>query len=342
MSLREWLIVIGVIVIIGVIIDGYRRMRLARKRATELTFGIEEVKGYDESFSSELPNGGARRTEVQDELPGTSDPEVTAGTSAPKRSRREDRERSERFDRIEPDFDAMDFGSAIEPDLDLSEPVTSAAVSSRTDSAGDGFEQPAVASEPAHPAQTPRGVQTELQMQPEDELTISEPVPKARTTRKMEKDKEKLSDRPAIEEVVVINVLAKNNELFDGARLLQSVLTAGMRFGDRSIFHRYSSKEGSGQIQFSLANGVKPGTFDIEHMEATETTILSLFLCLPGPEAPQKAFAQMEETAKQLALDLGGELKDENMSVMTQQTLEHCRQRIRDYERKQLTIKLSH
>ena len=47
----------------------------------------------------------------------------------------------------------------------------------------------------------------------------------------------------------------------------------------------------------------------------------------------------MEESAKQLALDLGGELKDEHYSVMTQQTLEHCRQRIRDYERKRLTQK---
>ncbi|WBA80376.1 cell division protein ZipA C-terminal FtsZ-binding domain-containing protein [Endozoicomonas sp. GU-1] len=44
----------------------------------------------------------------------------------------------------------------------------------------------------------------------------------------------------------------------------------------------------------------------------------------------------MEETARRLALDLGGELKDEQFSVMTQQTLEHCRQRIREYERKQL------
>ncbi|MCW7554155.1 cell division protein ZipA [Endozoicomonas gorgoniicola] len=339
MSLREWLIVIGVIVIIGVIIDGYRRMRLARKRASELTFGIEEVKGYDESFSSELPNGGARPTSAQDELPETEAVE----SDAPKRVRREDR--SNRFDRIEPDFDSMDFGSAIEPGLDLSEPLASG----RAGNVETGFEQPAAPSvdDQPQPMDEIKPLQHKIRDGADSVAAMAEPAApetraKQRPVRKVEKDKEKLSDRPAIEEVIVINVLAKNNELFDGTRLLQSVLTAGMRFGDRSIFHRYSSKDGSGQIQFSLANGVKPGTFDIEQMEATETTILSLFLCLPGPEAPQKAFAQMEETAKQLALDLGGELKDENMSVMTQQTLEHCRQRIRDYERKQLAIKLSH
>ena len=337
MSLRELLIVIGVIVIIGVIIDGYRRMRLARKRASELTFGIEEVKGYDESFSSELPNGGARRTGAQYELPDTG--VVEADTQ--KRGRREDR--SGRLDRIEPDFDSMDFGSAVEPELELAEPLGSTVTSGRAGNVEAGFEQPADGTNPAQAkALDEPGLETVTTETTASETRAPETRTKSRSLSKAEKDKEKLSDRPAIEEVVVINVLAKNNELFDGTRLLQSVLTAGMRFGDRSIFHRYSGKDGSGHIQFSLANGVKPGTFDIEQMEATETTILSLFLCLPGPEAPQKAFARMEETAKQLALDLGGELKDENMSVMTQQTLEHCRQRIRDYERKQLAIKLPH
>ena len=336
MSLREWLILGGVIVIVGVIIDGYRRMRLGRKRASELTFGIEEVKGYDESFSSELPNGGARRPDDADDF----SEELSVESTAPKRIRRE--ERTGRYERIEPDFDNMDFGSAVEePELDLSEPVTAVAgkikphVETAPVQTGFGRDQMAEDVNPQSVA--------EFAEEPLPETAAQEPRVKAKgAAKKTDKGKEKLSDRTAIEEVVVINVLAKNNELFDGARLLQSVLASGMRFGDRSIFHRYSKKDGSGQIQFSMANGVKPGTFDIENMDATETTVLSLFLCLPGPEEPLKAFALMEEIAQQLALDLGGELKDENMSVMTQQTLEHCRQRIRDYERKQLTIKLSH
>jgi len=32
--------------------------------------------------------------------------------------------------------------------------------------------------------------------------------------------------------------------------------------------------------------------------------------------------------------NLGGELRDEHRSVMTSQTIEHCRQRIREFERK--------
>lgn len=43
----------------------------------------------------------------------------------------------------------------------------------------------------------------------------------------------------------------------------------------------------------------------------------------------------MLETAQCVVRNLGGELKDERRSVMTPQTIEHCRQRIREFERKQ-------
>jgi len=47
------------------------------------------------------------------------------------------------------------------------------------------------------------------------------------------------------------------------------------------------------------------------------------------------AFDAMLLTAKNIAAELGGELKDENRSVMTGQTIEHYRERIRDFSRRQ-------
>ena len=332
MSLREWLVLIGILVIVGVVIDGYRRMRLARKRSSELAFGLEEVKGFDEDFSSELPNGGARR---QGDA-GSPEPKVAPVTR--KHVRKEPH--NPRSERIEPDFDGMEFGSAIEPELDIS--------------ATDKFEAPAEvqAEEPEQPQvkrsdPVPKVAPVEKATEAEVAVPIDEAVEPVREPKPVRskpsgrKVKEKLSDRPAMDEVVVINILAKGGQMFDGSRMLQSFLTSGLKFGDRSIFHSYSNADGSGHIQFSLANGVKPGTFDIDQLETTQTSVLSLFMCLPGPDKPLQVFGKMEETARQLALDLGGGLKDENLSVMTQQTLEHCRQRIRDYERKQLAIKLS-
>jgi cell division protein ZipA len=48
-----------------------------------------------------------------------------------------------------------------------------------------------------------------------------------------------------------------------------------------------------------------------------------------------QAFEFMLETAQCVVRNMGGELKDERRSVMTPQTIEHCRQRIREFERKQ-------
>ena len=333
MSLREWLVLIGILVIVGVVIDGYRRMRLARKRSSELAFGLEEVKGYDDNFSSELPNGGARR---QGQGKGQGEQQTSDVTPVVKKHTRKE-SRKPRSERIEPDFNGMKFGSASEPELNLS--------------ATDDFDTSDGIRIQDEPRQSPgREIKpavekpVENDIKPESLTTRAEaPEPKPGKTgpASRQSGKEKLSDRPPVDEVVVINILAKGDQVFDGTRMLQSFLSAGLKFGDRSIFHRYSNADGSGHIQFSLANGVKPGFFDVDQLETTQTTVLSLFMCLPGPEKPLQAFGQMEETARQVALDLGGELKDENLSVMTQQTLEHCRQRIRDYERKQLTIKLS-
>ena len=45
-----------------------------------------------------------------------------------------------------------------------------------------------------------------------------------------------------------------------------------------------------------------------------------------------KAFEQMLATANTIRQALEGDLKDEQRSVFTRQTMEHCRQRIRDFE----------
>lgn len=42
----------------------------------------------------------------------------------------------------------------------------------------------------------------------------------------------------------------------------------------------------------------------------------------------------MADAARGLADALGGELKDENRSVMTKQTIEHARQKVMEFERK--------
>ena len=64
MSLREWLIAIGTLVILGIVIDGLRRMRRARKESIAISSGMGaddlDDSPLEQDFNPELPNGGAR------------------------------------------------------------------------------------------------------------------------------------------------------------------------------------------------------------------------------------------------------------------------------------------
>ena len=68
-----------------------------------------------------------------------------------------------------------------------------------------------------------------------------------------------------VEEVLVINVICRDPQGFRGPALLQNILESGLRFGEMDIFHRHESMAGNGEVLFSMANAVKPGTFDGRH-----------------------------------------------------------------------------
>lgn len=142
------------------------------------------------------------------------------------------------------------------------------------------------------------------------------------------------------QEVLVVNVLSKDKAGFNGPDLLQILLACDLRFGKMRIFHRYENANGRGAVQFSLANLVEPGTFDLDAIDTFCTPGVSFFMTLPGPQQTITAFNYMIETAQVLVRNLNAELRDDAHSVMTAQTIEHCRQRIRDFERKQLTLQL--
>jgi len=148
-------------------------------------------------------------------------------------------------------------------------------------------------------------------------------------------DDEPLPAQP--DEVIIINVMAPTGEYFQGDELLDVLLQNGMRFGDMSIFHRHQEATGQGPVLFSLANMVKPGTFELDTISNFQTPGVSLFMTLPIKADSLRAFDLMRDIAQDLCGQLGGDLKDENRSVMTRQTMEHCRQRITDYERKRLS-----
>lgn len=141
---------------------------------------------------------------------------------------------------------------------------------------------------------------------------------------------------PGVAELFVLRVLAPDSQGFDGNAVLQILLACDLRFGNMNIFHRHEESRGRGPVQFSVASIAEPGSFDLDSMPSDRLPGLCFFMSLPGPANPVKAFNYMVETAQCIVKNLGGELLDEGQSVITLQTLEHARQTIRDFERRQL------
>jgi len=142
--------------------------------------------------------------------------------------------------------------------------------------------------------------------------------------------------RGANTHVFILYVVARSEEGFAGMDILESLLACDLRFGDMDFFHRHELASGRGPIEFSVANMMKPGVFDIDNMEPLQTRGLMFFVTLPGPTDMLKAFDYMYETAKVVAKALDGDIQDEKRSVVTRQSLEHMRQQIRELERRLL------
>ena len=131
------------------------------------------------------------------------------------------------------------------------------------------------------------------------------------------------------EKFVVINVLADTS--FNGQALLEILLELDMTFGEMEIFHRLNK---AGETQFSLANAVEPGSFNPGTMNELQTPGVTLFMRAHEVHDPLGVYDCMLETAQTLALELGGELRDESRSVITTQTIDYCRQGIQDFQYK--------
>jgi cell division protein ZipA len=137
-------------------------------------------------------------------------------------------------------------------------------------------------------------------------------------------------------EVIVLNVVARGDREFMGDDLLEVLITRGLKFGEMNIFHQRFRGTNNGPVIFSVANILNPGTFDLNSIHESSTVGVCLFLALPSPINNLEAFDLMLGAAQSIREELDGELKDDHRNVMTAQTIEHYRQRIRDFELRQL------
>ncbi|EED36434.1 cell division protein ZipA [Luminiphilus syltensis NOR5-1B] len=306
LTVRDWMVIIGAGLILAVLVDAGRRVYAERRSEIRLNTKIRrgDVDDTEDDFDllSELPNGGARIVRAAD-----------LG-SEPAAAEDSDAEPADSETREETESAAPAWADG-RPEPDITPPTAGAAPGAdESDDSEDGL-----MSGMSTRDETPENLDWL------DQLDGDEPEQTA------EEGKLPRSIDP---HVFVLNVVAHGESGFAGKDILKILLACDLRFGDMDFFHRHEQAAGRGPIQFSVANMMKPGVFDIDHMDELSTRGLMFFVTLPGPEDMLKAFDYMYETAKAVAKNLHGDVLDETRSVVTQQSLEHMRQQIRELERR--------
>ncbi len=140
-------------------------------------------------------------------------------------------------------------------------------------------------------------------------------------------------EAPAAEEtlqLVMMYVVAPEEKPFPGRAVLKSFHVHKLRFGEHQIFHRETSNADGRRIVFSISNMLKPGTLVPEEVETSDIHGLTLFMQLPSVVEPVDAFNDMLHTAQHLASTLGGELRDEKLEPLSQETIVSLRAQLVD------------
>lgn len=137
------------------------------------------------------------------------------------------------------------------------------------------------------------------------------------------------------DKIIVLYVVAPSHSPFRAKHLLPVLERVGLSYGDMEIYHRIVAVDGAQREIFGVANLVEPGTFAAAHQDEHFTTPgLSLFLQLPVGIEGVTALDDMVATAKALADELRGEVRDDTRSVLSRQRIEHLRGEILEFERK--------
>ncbi len=135
------------------------------------------------------------------------------------------------------------------------------------------------------------------------------------------------------DKIVTLYLAARAGQKLHGPDIVVAAEKAGLVYGHMGVFHRLVENHPERGPVFSVANIMKPGSFDMADIQALETPAIAFFLTLPAPVSALDAWETMLPTAQRMAELLDGVVLDESRNALGRQRIAHIRDELRAYDR---------
>ena len=167
----------------------------------------------------------------------------------------------------------------------------------------------------------------------QDELPLASDAPAGNQLGKRNSDE--------FDRIVSLYVAAKAGNQLRGPDIVVAAEKAGLTFGYMDVFHRLVDGRSEQGPVFSVANIIKPGSFDMASIGELETPAIAFFLTLPAPLSALDAWDTMLPAAQRMAELLDGVVLDEERNALGRQRIQHIRDELRSYDRQHQAPPLS-
>jgi cell division protein ZipA len=135
------------------------------------------------------------------------------------------------------------------------------------------------------------------------------------------------------DKIVTLYLAARAGQALHGPDIVVAAERAGLVYGHMGVFHRLVEGHPERGPVFSVANIMKPGSFDMPSIHEMQTPAIAFFLTLPAPVAALDAWDTMLPTAQRMAELLDGVVLDEQRNAIGRQRIAHIRDDLRAYDR---------
>ena len=367
MGVQEWSIVIAVIVIVAVLLWLAARWRRRRYDEIYSQDPTEERTDLVSEYGSELPSGGARTVGYRDagdiermhmqikERAHQQKPKLSSMTAPGEQQtlfanpedeaphQKQTKKRAEVQVPLLLDPSEEHSETALEEPASAPQPAPQPEIESEVEAE--------TAAKESRISESEMGEESVMEESEIEEAVIEQPAiedrPKqekpAESSKKKASEKKTKKKKDAVEdnanqdppEVVIVNLMTSPESAYQGQSLMRALTESGMRFGEMDIFH-YFGAQGNDTPLFRMANLLNPGVFDVSDMDNFGTHGLCFFFELEPDNDNMAIYESMLSVINALKEELGGEIRDDQRSVFTIQTSEHCKNRIRDFQRRHL------